>query len=564
MKSWVTASLATVLTTSLMLTACSSQSTNEPAADPAASTASSAAASTATASATPDKKPNLTVSVYDRGNIPAAEGTVENNRWTKFINDNGPANVKFVPIPRNDAAQKFNVLFASHSAPDIINEFDPNILNPLIDQKQLMPLNDLIENNSVEYKKILEDYPALKKVATNADGNMYEVGRVLEAFPSYALFIRADWLKKLNLEVPKTTEDLYKVAKAFAEQDPDGNGQKDTYGMAISWRSEYVVDMMFGNPVELYGLVDGQPSRAFENAKLATEFKKRLFDEGIIDKDFVNDKNGAKAKQDFLNGKLGIFPTFIASWFDATVTDIQTLRKAVPDAEVIPISLPASPVGQYIPDVQSPVQMTTAINAKAKDPVAAIQYIDFIDRVSTGTALLFGLEGTHYTTDASGCPQVIDPDKTKSEVSWAGDLAQSYSRLQFGKCAFYQNQFNPDIPEQKAGLDMFNQAEALYLDPDKKYRFITLQELIPSFPKDLQTSFNTVKAQITNTWLKSVLGGDKYSVDQAYQDVQAAWDQAGGKQMDEFMVQWFNDNQETSFMMKDLWDTIAKQAELKQ
>ena len=138
-----------------------------------------------------------------------------------------------------------------------------------------MPLNDLIDKNSVEYKKVLQDYPALKKVATSPDGKMYKIGRVLESFPSYAVFVRADWLKKLNLDVPKTTEDLYKVAKAFAEQDPDGNGKKDTYGMALSFRSEFAIDMMFGKPVELYGLVNDQPSRAYEHAKLATEFKKR-------------------------------------------------------------------------------------------------------------------------------------------------------------------------------------------------------------------------------------------------------------------------------------------------
>lgn len=556
MKRWFATTLTVALSTSMVLTACSTKATIQTTSSPASTT-------TSTASTAPTKKGDLSVSVYDRGNIPAAEGTLEDNRWTKFINENGPVNVKYVPIPRNDAAQKFNVLFASGSAPDIINEFDPNVINPLIDQKQLMPLNDLIDKNSVEYKKVLEDYPALKKVATSPDGNMYKIGRVLESFPSYAIFIRADWLKKLNLSVPETTEDLYKVAKAFAEQDPDGNEKKDTYGMAMSWRSEFVIDMMFGNPVELYGLVNEEPSRAFENAKLATEFKKRLFDEGIIDKDFVNDKNGAKAKQDFLNGKLGIFPTFVGNWFDATVTDIQTLKKAVPDADVIPIALPESPVGEFIPDVQSPVQMTTAINAKTKDPVAAIQYIDFMDRISTGTTLLFGLEGTHYKNDVNGCPQNIDANKSKAEVSWAGDYAQSYSRLLLGKCSFFQNQFNPEVPEQKAGLDMFNKAESLYLDATKKYRFITLQELIPAFPKDMQTSFNTVKKEITDKWLKSVLSGNKYSADQAYKDVQTAWDQAGGKQMDDFIIQWYKNSKDSSFSMKDLWDTIAKQAEMK-
>ncbi|WP_409341502.1 ABC transporter substrate-binding protein [Paenibacillus sp. MBLB4367] len=556
MKKWLAASIGASLTASLVLTACSNTTKSD-------STNGASAAPTNSAAPAPAKKADLTVSVYDRGNIPAAEGTAENNRWTKWINENGPVNAKFVPIPRSDATQKFNVLFASGSAPDVINEFDGNIVNPLIEQKQLLPLDDLIAKNSVEYKKILQDYPALKKAVTSPDGKMYKIGRVLEAFPSYAIFVRADWLKKLNLDVPKTTEELYKVAKAFTEQDPDGDGKKNTYGMALSYRSDFALSMLFGDPINSYGLVNGQPSRAFENQKMATEFKKRLFDEGLIDKDFVNDKNGAKARQDYLNGRLGIYPVFVGSWFDATVTDLQTLKKTVPGADVIPIAFPKSPAGEFIPDIQSPVQATTAINASAKDPVAAIKYIDFINRPATGTALLSGLEGVHYNKDANACPKVIDPAKNTAEVAWAGDYAQSFSRLLTGKCSLIENGFNTDVPEQKAGLELYKKAQSLYLDPSKQYRFVTLLDQMPALPKDLQTSFNTVNSDITNIWLKSVLGGDKYSVEQAYKDVTSAWDKAGGKQIDEFMIKWYKESQNTSFTIKDLWDTVAKQKQMK-
>ncbi|AFH60329.1 ABC transporter substrate-binding protein [Paenibacillus caseinilyticus] len=512
---------------------------------------------------TPAPKSDITVSVYDRGNVPAAEGKIESNRWTKWLNENGPANVTFVPIPRTDPAQKWNVLFASQSAPDIIHEFDPNILNPLIDQKQLMPLDELIEKHSVEYKQLLKDYPGLKKVTTGRDGKIYKIGRVLESSPLNALFIRTDWLKALNLEVPKTTEELYQVAKAFAERDPDGNGKKDTYGIALSWRSENVIDGMFGSPGSSYGLVNGQPSRAFEYTRESVAFKKRLFDEGLVDKDFANDKNGAKAKQEFLNGRIGIYPTYVGSWFEFTVADLTTLRKSAPNAAVEPIALPKSNAGEYIPEIQNPVQATTAINARTKDGAAAIRYIDFLDRKSTGRTLLFGLEGMHHSLDANGCPKSIDPEKTKQEVSWAADFAQSYSRLLDGRCSLIANQFDQTKPEQKAGLEIYEKAKKLYMDPTKQYRTVTLGEHMPTLPKDLQTTLNTVTKDINDIWLKSVLGGQKYSVDQAYKDVVSTWEKAGGKQIDEFMIDWYTKKKDASFLMKDLWETVSKQAELK-
>ena len=42
-----------------------------------------------------------------------------------------------------------------------------------------------------------------------------------------AYFLRGDWLKALNLEVPTTFEELEEVLYAFRDGDPNGNGLKD-------------------------------------------------------------------------------------------------------------------------------------------------------------------------------------------------------------------------------------------------------------------------------------------------------------------------------------------------
>ncbi|MDN3722434.1 extracellular solute-binding protein [Roseibium salinum] len=39
--------------------------------------------------------------------------------------------------------------------------------------------------------------------------------------------------KKLGYDVPKTWDELYELARAFTEDDPDGNGQADTYGYVM-------------------------------------------------------------------------------------------------------------------------------------------------------------------------------------------------------------------------------------------------------------------------------------------------------------------------------------------
>lgn len=36
------------------------------------------------------KREHITATLYDRGNVPPEAGTIDNNRWTKWINEKGP------------------------------------------------------------------------------------------------------------------------------------------------------------------------------------------------------------------------------------------------------------------------------------------------------------------------------------------------------------------------------------------------------------------------------------------------------------------------------------------
>ena len=155
---------------------------------------------------------------------PSSEGSYANNRWTNWIQDNGPVDVTFVPVLRSASKKLLNVMFASGSAPDIINETNATFRNYLYEQNQLLSIDDLLYYMP-NYKALLEQYPQLKKAGTRSDGKLYEIGRINEANPLHVLFIRQDWLDTLNLDHPTTTDELLEVAYAFAHHDPDRNGQ---------------------------------------------------------------------------------------------------------------------------------------------------------------------------------------------------------------------------------------------------------------------------------------------------------------------------------------------------
>ncbi|MDF3144686.1 MULTISPECIES: sugar ABC transporter substrate-binding protein [unclassified Streptomyces] len=62
------------------------------------------------------------------------------------------------------------------------------------------------------------------------DGRHYGIPYSRQA---QTLMIRKDWLRKLGLKAPTTWQEMLSVAKAFATEDPDGDGKADTYGMVV-------------------------------------------------------------------------------------------------------------------------------------------------------------------------------------------------------------------------------------------------------------------------------------------------------------------------------------------
>lgn len=506
------------------------------------------------------EKPKISSSIYDRGSVPAAEGTIESNRWTRWINENGPVTVTFTAIPRWESEQKLNTLFASGSAPDLLFEYSPRIRNTWYQQKQLLPLDELIEKFSTEYKEMLKKYPALKKAGMMSDGKLYYMGRLNEVIPNRAILIRKDWLDKLKLEVPKTTEELYQVAKAFAEQDPDGNGKRDTYGIAISQNSAQTLNQVFQD----VGLVlrGGKIEYAWDGSVEKAKFIKRLYDEGIIDRDFLNDSKGEKARQDFVNGKLGIYPMLIG-WRSFTNNEYKSLKQNVPTAEIIPIAYPESPAGAFNPTFANPVQMTAAVNRGAKNPEAVIRYVDFLVKPSTGRTLQFGLEGVHHQLDENGCPKIIDGEH-KGEVGYMADatMLTTATVVLEGKCGA-ESEFNTAVPIEKAGLELLRQAKQVYFDLNRPYAEITLSEHMPQYPKDLQVTIGETMKSIGDIWLKAYVSGSEYTVEQALQDAKSVWEKGKGPEAQQWMQNWYDENKDTAFMPEDVYDVIRQQNNMK-
>ncbi|MEC0270103.1 extracellular solute-binding protein, partial [Paenibacillus anseongense] len=452
---------------------------------------------------------SLSMSFYDRGTIAPDLGTAENNIWTKFIQDKTGINLKISPVPRAESVNKLNTLVASGSAPDVILEYDVGFRNQLYLQKQIMPIGDLIEKNSTTYKQLLNKFPLLKKLSTRDDGKIYDLGRILGYVPYSYTVIRQDWLDKMKLSVPKTADELFQVAKAFATQDPDGNGKKDTYGLNMAGGGN-LIDPMFQNVTWI--LKDGKWVKDWDRAEAANAFRKKLFDEGIVDKDFLTDKNGKKAEQDFVTGKIGIYTA--AGSYKVFTSQYETLRKNVPDAKLVAIALPSSQFGSFSPDFNPPVQLTGVLNAKTKDPEAAIKMIDYLSSPEWVKTTYSGIEGTHYKVE-NNKEVPINAEKNKKELDWLGDFRMLGGQYVYNEFDTTMKGFDQSNPLQKEFYDLGKDVFSLNITKDRPLASITLGGFMPTLPADMQfiskNLLDSTSNPIGDLWNKAIVSGSSYT-----------------------------------------------------
>ena len=170
--------------------------------------------------------------------------TEEDNNWTRLMKEYG-INIKYLWTA--DASQyenKCNLSIASGEIPDVIRMFD-NQVNLLLEGDMVMDMKETIDKySSPLVKEILsEDGGGSMKAGVYDGKQLFIPTHVQEGRNWFApLWIRADWLKKVGLAEPKTYDEFLKVCDAFVNQDPDGNGQNDTYALGLAGKDNLITD----------------------------------------------------------------------------------------------------------------------------------------------------------------------------------------------------------------------------------------------------------------------------------------------------------------------------------
>ncbi|MDO7907691.1 extracellular solute-binding protein [Paenibacillus sp. JX-17] len=242
---------------------------------------------------------------------------------------------------------------------------------------------------------------------------------------------RKDWLNRLGLSVPQTISEFEKMIYAFRNDDPDGNGIKDTYGLSMEGMN--VVFGAFGQIVFADQLYFGVKDRNLAIGALEPQMKEALFylhkwyKDGVIDPEFITGENKGGYKHlshAFINGRIGMtsmgnYYHWIQSGDYLTWTPDQAMRvhetpvEASFNAKELTARYPqgrivfgqpfTGPYGQRGSKAYDMLMSFTAIGAEAaQEPGKLETLLRILDDVSANpdpdqyTSMNYGIQGKHW------------------------------------------------------------------------------------------------------------------------------------------------------------------------
>jgi len=178
------------------------------------------------------------------------------------------------------------------------------------EEEVLLNLDPYLDNELKDVMAFLGDTnlaPYLINGSLYSIPRLYVTGTGTGTKSQWGLQVRKDWLEAMKLEAPTDIHSLYNVAKAFSEQDPDGNGIDDTYGISggSGIRGFHIIGMCFDFAFDNYIVErDGKITNSLlsPGAVQALEWAKKFVDEGLMDPDIMTTTGTNNA----IAGKVGL------------------------------------------------------------------------------------------------------------------------------------------------------------------------------------------------------------------------------------------------------------------
>jgi putative aldouronate transport system substrate-binding protein len=296
-------------------------------------------------------------------------------------------------------------MIASGDLPDLVNTLDNTISKEAMRDGMFWDLKPFLADTNN-----LKNYHPTIITNLSVDGKLIGIPKVRPLVRRTILY-RKDWADKLGLSKPTNIPELYEFLKAFAYNDPDGNGVKDTYGLTleVNWLSFF--PFVFGSP-NRWEERNGELVFQFTTPEYldGLKFLRRLYEEQILHPEWATIPRN-QFNIIFQEGKV------LGGFLDSSMA-IQSLGPPLeaknPGASLDSVTHFVNPRGEvrtigesgHLGSLSIP---KTVSEAKAKK---IVKFNDQLADEAMASLLVWGIEGVHYKVEnnlAVSIPE-MEPD----------------------------------------------------------------------------------------------------------------------------------------------------------
>lgn len=319
-----------------------------------------------------------------------AEGeSIEDNLHTRLNREK--LNIFYEPkfvIEDSKFIERMNLAISSDDLPDVMR-VDAQQLQRMVKNDQVADLTEvwtMYASDILKEAVTAKEGVALKPVTYG--GKMYGIPRTSDFGDSIPmLWIREDWLEKLGKQAPRTIDELLDVARAFVEQDPDGNNEQDTYAIGLDSQ------LARGNTLRgISAAFHAYPGLWVEDAsgklvygsiqpemKPALEVMQKLYQMKAIDPEFAI-KDYSKMAESLVAGKIGM----LFGLFWNPIYPLQQNVDLDPNAKWVAVPVPGANGEPVIPPANLFAQNFIVVRKGFEYPEAIIKSINMWMEMNKG------------------------------------------------------------------------------------------------------------------------------------------------------------------------------------
>lgn len=358
--------------------------------------------------------------------------------------------------------EQFNLMVANGDYPDIISDgvshytkgYDAAITDEII-----IDLYDLAEEYAPNYMYYLNTDPALRSELITDNGCLPTAATIYKeaGCENGGILIRGDWLWELNLEEPKTYDELHDYIQAcIAAYGGQGICMGNMMGnvMADDPLYSYGYDLNAGE----YNVIDGEVVYSYLNDNYY-DYLKMIADwyaDGTIYSDFFNAGMGYTDKQ-FASGQC-----CLDSATAANIATIESYRDPDYTYELMPISAPKKNADDQLhfswTDRFSRVKQrdSWAISTACEDPEGIMMLVNYLFSEEGQLMYNYGDEGHSFEYDENGNPQYTELITNNPDISYKDACYIYASAVASGHL--------PSLMDVKAGYYYFSDEEWAIFD----------------------------------------------------------------------------------------------------